>query len=58
MAEGLCCLPGLPRLMALWHQVKLLLEHGQAAAVADGEVGPVQNFGEKAWSFILPYTLL
>lgn len=44
--------------MALWHQVKLLLEHGQAAAVAAGEVSPVQGFGEKDWIFLLPYTLL
>lgn len=58
MSEGLCWLPGLPRLMAVWHQVKLLLEHDQAAVVGADEVGPVQGFGEKDWSFILPYTLL
>lgn len=53
VAEGLCWLPGLPRLTALWHQAKLLLEQGQAGTVAAGEVGPVQGFGEKNWSFIL-----
>lgn len=58
MAEGLCWPPGLPRLMALWHQVKLLLERGQAVTFAACEFGPVQGFREKDWSLILSYTLL